>query len=81
MTIPFPAPPPDPRGPRTQSAVPRGRARTLVDNAAIARLLMRKGVITEREYLEAVAVGAEEELARLTAEVHAKTGMTNLRFG
>ena len=54
---------------------------TLVDSAAMAQLLMRKGVITEIEYLEAIAVGAEQELERLTSEVHAKTGMTHLRFG
>lgn len=58
-----------------------GLSMTLVDSAAMAQLLMRKGVITEIEYLEAIAVGAEQELERLTSEVHAKTGMTHLRFG
>lgn len=58
-----------------------GLSMTLVDSAAIAQLLMRKGVIGELEYLEALALGAEKELERLTREVHDKTGMTGMTFG
>ena len=36
----------------------------LADVPALAKLLMDKGLITEREYYEAVAVGAEAELRR-----------------
>ena len=35
----------------------------LVDSAALAELLIRKGVITEAEYLEAIATAMEREAA------------------
>lgn len=33
----------------------------LVDSSALASLLMKKGLFTEEEYLEALALGAEKE--------------------
>lgn len=36
----------------------------LVDSAALAELLISKGVITEAEYLEAMATGMEREAKR-----------------
>jgi hypothetical protein len=58
-----------------------GLSMTLVDSSSIAMLLMQKGLITEREYLEAIALGAEAELARVTAALQSKTGIAQLRFG
>ena len=39
----------------------------MVDSAAIAGLLIAKGIITESEYYEALANAAEQELARYHA--------------
>jgi hypothetical protein len=36
----------------------------MADHGALVRLLIAKGFITEEEYLEAVRLGANEELAR-----------------
>jgi len=58
-----------------------GLSMTLVDNAALGQLLVRKGLITDREYYEAIAVGAERELARVTEALRAKTGIPGLSFG
>lgn len=41
----------------------------LVDSAVLAKLLIDKGVITEEEYLTALAEGMEAERDRYTAEV------------
>ncbi len=41
----------------------------LVGNAALAQLLMDKGVFTQEEYLTEVAVAHEKEVARCEAEL------------
>jgi hypothetical protein len=46
----------------------------LVDSAAIAHLLMAKGVISEAEYYEALAEEAEREQARYEARLSAALG-------
>ena len=46
----------------------------LVGQAAIARLLIDRGIFTEDEYLEALADEAEREVARYEARLSAKTG-------
>lgn len=43
----------------------------MVDTAAVAELLMAKGVITRLEYFQALAVKAEEELERYQAKAPA----------
>ena len=46
----------------------------LVDSGALATLLIAKGVITEAEYFEALADGAEREKQRYTEHVNAHYG-------
>lgn len=58
-----------------------GLSSTLVDTGSMADLLIRKGLITELEYLEAIAAGAERELERLTNEARVLAGTNKLRFG
>ncbi|HEV2375172.1 MAG TPA: hypothetical protein VGS19_23810 [Streptosporangiaceae bacterium] len=41
----------------------------MVDSSALAELLMAKGVITEDEYLEAIAAGMEREAATYEARL------------
>jgi len=41
----------------------------LVDSSALARLLMRKGVIGEVEYYEALVEGMEDEVKRYHAQL------------
>ena len=50
------------------------------DAAGLARLLIKKGVFTELEYIEAMADAAEEEVARYTKDTREKTGL-NVSFG
>ena len=45
-----------------------------VNDAALVRLLVRKGIITDREYLEAIVAQAEEEKASYEARLSEKTG-------
>jgi len=45
------------------------------DTASLGRLLIRKGIITEDEYFEAVLEGLREEKARVTAEIKSKLGL------
>lgn len=47
----------------------------MCDHAALAELLMRKGVITEIEYLEAVVDGLEKEVARYEQRISDATGL------
>ena len=46
----------------------------LVDSSALAELLIAKGVITDDEYLEAIAAGMEREAAAYQARISAKLG-------
>ena len=46
-----------------------------VTDLAVARLLIAKGVVTEREYAEAVAVAMEEEKASLEKHLSANLGI------
>lgn len=48
----------------------------LIDSSAMARLLMKKGIITEREYLESVVEFAEKEQADYEAKLTAHFGKT-----
>lgn len=45
------------------------------DHASLAQLLIRKGVITEEEYLEAMAVGMEQEAEWLANEARRKCNL------
>lgn len=45
-----------------------------ISEAALARLLIAKGIFTEEEYLEALATEAEAEKARAEAELSATYG-------
>lgn len=47
---------------------------TKAEFAALAILLVRKGVITEREYFGAIAEGAEAETKRLEGELTKRLG-------
>ncbi len=49
------------RGETSPKHLRTGVNSALVDSGALAGLLMRKGVITEEEYLEALAEAAERE--------------------
>lgn len=53
----------------------------MVNDHALANLLIEKGVFTRAEYGEAVAQAAEHEHAMMTDLVRKKTGMPNLTFG
>lgn len=72
------------RTPRSAAATPKhlrvGLNMCLVDASAIAKLLIAKGVITEEEYLVAIAEAAEDELARITAQVQSETGLEMITF-
>lgn len=46
----------------------------LTESAALARLLVKKGVITEEEYFTAIVDGAERELASYEAKYEKKFG-------
>lgn len=46
----------------------------LVDSAALAALLIAKGVITEDEYLEAIAAGMEREVTTYETRLSAALG-------
>jgi hypothetical protein len=48
----------------------------MVNDAALATLLVKKGIITEREYLEAVVEEAEKERASYEARLTAHFGKT-----
>lgn len=52
----------------------------MATDKGLANLLIAKGVFTEEEYVEAMAVAAEEELAFMTAEVRARLGNPNLNL-
>lgn len=52
----------------------------LVDHGSLVGLLVEKGVITNEEYLEAVATGMEEEVARYEAAI-ARTIGANITLG
>lgn len=46
----------------------------MVEGAAIARLLIQKGIVSEEEYLTALAVSMEEEAAKYEQEARARLG-------
>jgi len=48
----------------------------MVNDAALVRLLIKKGVITEREYFELLVEAAEEERASYERELTEKLGKT-----
>lgn len=52
----------------------------LVDGAALAKLLIAKGVFTEAEYAEAVTVEMEAEAERYAARLSEKFGV-NIKLG
>jgi len=47
----------------------------LVDSCAIAELLIKKGLITEKEYLEALATGMEREVTKYQKELEERFGV------
>ncbi len=52
----------------------------MVFNAALVKLLVRKGVITDREYIEAIVFGIEEEVARYEKELSKHFG-SSIKLG
>ena len=46
----------------------------MVDSAALAQLLITKGVINEAEYMEAIATAMEREAARYESELSQRLG-------
>lgn len=58
-------------GPKAAGADPKhlrtGLNLVMADHGSLADLLIRKGVITEEEYLEAIAAGTEREAERTAA--------------
>lgn len=51
------------------------------DIGAVSRLLISKGVFTEREYLEAICKGMEDERDSYEAAVQALFGSTAVKLG
>lgn len=47
---------------------------SMVEHSALVRLLMSKGIISNDEYLKALADGMEEEVKRYEADLYRKTG-------
>jgi hypothetical protein len=66
------------RGERFQQTEPKhlrvGINAALCDHGSLVKLLIAKGVMTEEEYLEAIAVGMEEEKARYETDLGVKLG-------
>jgi hypothetical protein len=52
----------------------------LVDAAAVATLLMQKGVFTQSEYLAALADAAEREREEMTERMRQRTGNPAIHF-
>lgn len=50
------------------------------DQGSLAKLLIDKGLLTEREYYTAMAEGMERELASYESSVQAVTGNKNIRL-
>ena len=46
----------------------------MVENAAVVELLIAKGVITEAEYMRALAEQMEQEVARYEVRLESRTG-------
>jgi hypothetical protein len=73
------------RGPRFAGVEPKhlrvGIDTSKAEFGALAELLIRKGVITEGEYVEAMTTGLERELERYTEEARRETGLPNITFG
>lgn len=46
----------------------------MVEHAALAQLLIKKGVITEEEYAEAVTLGMEAEAQRYVTDLEERLG-------
>jgi hypothetical protein len=57
-------PNPNSQGASTPKHLRTGLNNVMADLGSLAKLLIDKGVITEAEYLEAIASGAEREQAR-----------------
>ena len=53
----------------------------MADVSSLATLLIKKGVFTEEEYFEAVLIGAENELERLTNMANAGRKGPRITFG
>lgn len=53
----------------------------MVNNHAVATLLIQKGVFTEYEYHEQILASAKEELARYQQEADAQYGKGKINFG
>lgn len=53
----------------------------LVNDAAIASFLIKKGIITEEEYMDEILVQLEKEVERYTQEVNRLYGANNIKLG
>jgi hypothetical protein len=67
-------------GPEPAKHLRVGINTALVDLAALARLLVRKGVITEAEYAAALAESMEEEVRRYEAHLSVKLGLGSVKL-
>lgn len=52
----------------------------MINDHAVATLLIAKGVFTQEEYDVQVMESAELELAQMTVRVHNSTGIHNVKF-
>ena len=72
-------------GPESAKHLRVGINVALVDHGSLVALLLRKGIITEAEYLSAIADGMEAEVkryeAKLTRETGAKVTLGEAGFG
>lgn len=57
-----------------------GVTMAMVEHGALGLLLIRKGVITEEEYYEAIADHLERELETTTLRIRRETGLPGLTF-
>lgn len=53
----------------------------MVDHAGLVRLLIAKGIISEAEYLDAIAGAMEDEQARYEARISAALGGVKITLG
>ena len=73
--------PPGAMGPTSPKHLRVGLELRACDHAALVRLLIEKGIITEAEYLEAIADEAEREKARYEERISQALGGVKITLG
>lgn len=64
-----------------ESSVEGFHAAQQVNDSALAKILIAKGIMTEIEYTQALAEAAEEEAARYEKRVQEHLGTTRAKLG